>query len=324
MSISGVSDLDRLYKKTAHRRKDSGELDVFEATMYFYGGTQVGGLDGGATTSTTTLPQKTRTIREELRQVPGGRRMSLDLNMRNINPIPPLQSQRAEKQIKEKKYKQPMSPGGRLASFLNSLFNQKSSKKKKSQSVKDHHHEEETNTEGMRRRSSVSHFGSLWTSDSKSLRSSSSSGFRTPPHAKNPTKAHKDLRRNSTDIRHVSSLSNNNRKVINRAITMASSEDEALEIEKRKNMDLAWLDEKLKLIDGLSENKKRMSSCNGLFKKDKIWVDDEDDGAESDSSSDLFELQNYDLGLYSSGLPVYETTHIESIKRGPPISSGPF
>ena len=49
--------------------------------------------------------------------------------------------------------------------------------------------------------------------------------------------------------------------------------------------------------------------------------DDDDDGADSDSSSDLFELQNYDLGCYSSGLPVYETTNMDSIKRGPPISN---
>jgi hypothetical protein len=49
-----------------------------------------------------------------------------------------------------------------------------------------------------------------------------------------------------------------------------------------------------------------------------------DDGTESDSSSDLFELQNYDLaGTYSNGLPVYETTRMDSIKRGAvPISNG--
>jgi hypothetical protein len=52
--------------------------------------------------------------------------------------------------------------------------------------------------------------------------------------------------------------------------------------------------------------------------------DEVDDGTESDSSSDLFELQNYDLaGTYSNGLPVYETTRMDSIKRGAvPISNG--
>ncbi|KAI3954491.1 hypothetical protein MKW92_053476 [Papaver armeniacum] len=334
--MTGVSDatLDsRLYKKSTHRRKDSGELDVFDATMYFYGGIETSIGNGGcANITTTTLPHKT--IREELKQDQGGRRVSLDMNMssmvRNTNttqlPNPTAENTHrvGSKQTKEKKYKQPMSPGGRLASFLNSLFNQNSSRnKKKSQSVKDYPNDrqEETSVEGMRRRSSVSHFGSVWTSDSKSLHSSSSSGFRTPPHAKNATKNH------TTDVRRNSDYKQVDRKVVNNnGIAMGSSKDEMLETEKRKNMDLAWLDEKLKLIDGLSSenNNKRNSTvnpCNGLFKKDKIWIDDEYDG-ESDSSSDLFELQNYDIGgLYSNGLPVYETTNIDSIKRGPPITN---
>ncbi|MCL7043952.1 hypothetical protein MKW94_023520 [Papaver nudicaule] len=334
--MTGVSDgtLHRLYKKSAHRRKDSGELDVFDATMYFYGGTETS-LDNGCVANTTATTRKT--IREELKEVQGGRRVSLDMHMsmvRNTNatqlPNPTLENSHrvSSKQNKEMKHKQPMSPGGRLASFLNSLFTQNSSRnKKKSQSVKDYPNDrqEETSVEGMRRRSSVSHFGSLWTSDSKSLHSSSSSGFRTPPHAKNATNAHNtDVRRNS-DYKQVSPL---DRKVTKNGIAMGSSKDDLLEIEKRKNMDLAWLEENMKLIDGLSEkNNKRnstISPCNGLFKKDKIWIDDENDcgDGESDSSSDLFELQNYDVGLYSNGLPVYETTNIDSIKRGPPITNG--
>ncbi|KAI3970746.1 hypothetical protein MKX01_024393 [Papaver californicum] len=323
--MTGVSDgtLDRLYKKSTHRRKDSGELDVFDATMYFYGGIETSIDNGGGanttTTTRTTLPHKT--IREELKQDQGGRRVSLDMNMistvRNTNttqlPNPTLENTHrvSSKQTKEKKYKQPMSPGGRLGSFLNSLFNQNSSRnKKKSQSVKDYPNDrqEETGVEGMRGRSSVSHFGSLWTSDSKSLHSSSSSGFQTPPHAKIATKNH------STDVR--------------RGIALGSSKDEMLEIdEKRKDMDLAWLGEKLKLTDENNSNKRNSSinPCNGLFKKDEILIEDEDDcvdDGESDSSSDLFELQNYDIGLYSNGLPVYETTNIDSIKRGPPITNG--
>ncbi|KAM1683997.1 hypothetical protein TB2_034698 [Malus domestica] len=97
------------------------------------------------------------------------------------------------------KYKQPSSPGGRLASFLNSLFNQSASKKKKSkssatQSMKD----EEESPGGRRRRSSISHFRSSSTRDAKSVYSSSSSGFRTPPpysHAQTAaSKSYKDLR----------------------------------------------------------------------------------------------------------------------------------
>lgn len=51
-------------------------------------------------------------------------------------------------------------------------------------------------------------------------------------------------------------------------------------------------------------------------------IDDIDDGGETDSSSDLFELQIYDLDYYSNGLPVYESTDIDSIKRRNSISNG--
>ena len=96
----------------------------------------------------------------------------------------------------------------------------------------------------------------------------------------------------------------------------------------------------------LSEKQRNNNNNKGnhelLLEKDRILVDNKysseeketttqfknlnevDDGAESDSSSDLFELQNYDLGYYSSGLPVYETTNMDSIKRGAPISNGPL
>lgn len=46
-----------------------------------------------------------------------------------------------------------------------------------------------------------------------------------------------------------------------------------------------------------------------------------EDGGDSDSSSDLFDLPNYALGsVYSTGLPVYETTHLQDINRSRTIS----
>ncbi|KAK3184007.1 hypothetical protein Dsin_031293 [Dipteronia sinensis] len=67
-----------------------------------------------------------------------------------------------EKQlIKEKKYKQPSSPSGRLASLLNSVFLQSSSKKKSkstTQSMKDIHEEESPGGGRRKWRSSISHF----------------------------------------------------------------------------------------------------------------------------------------------------------------------
>lgn len=113
---------------------------------------------------------------------------------------------------------------------------------------------------------------------------------------------------------------------------------------EKKNLGSVCLDDTFKFSDEFPEKKKifgdgvldkdRTTIWNGLLEKDRSWVEgfsikekdlrrigEVDDGFESDSSSDLFELQNYDLGLYSSGLPVYETTHMERINRGAPIAN---
>ncbi|KAF5197051.1 Big grain 1-like e [Thalictrum thalictroides] len=318
MSIKGYSQ-EKVNRKSTQRRDGSGELDVFEATRYFSGCNEAAGYNGNL------FSQKE--LREE-RQALGGRRMSLDMPS---SASLPSQSHRVE-QTKEKKYKQPSSPGGKLASFLNSLFNQAASKKKKSksssQSMKD---EEEIPGGGRRkRRSSISLFQNIsGNNDSRSLyASSTASGFRTPPaYIDTPTKAYKDPKSYS-DHKYVVSLP----KYIGK-VNSVSSQDEA--VDEKKNMDLSWLDDKFRFIDEFSEKDKNM------FKTDRIYVDkfssekknlfkkavvdhEVDDGAESDSSSDLFELGNYNIGSYSNDLPVYETTHMESIKRGPPITNGPF
>lgn len=293
MSIIGNSDSNKNYRKQSHRRNDSGELDVFEAARYFSASTEVSGGHNGF-----TYTQKS--VREERQQGwRSGGRISLDFPMRNSIAS---QTQVMEKQVKEKKkYKQPSSPGGRLASFLNSLFHQIPNKKKKSksttttQSVKD---EDESPGGGRRkRRSSISHFrsGSNNTEYSKSIYSSSmSSGFRTPP-----TKFYKDLRSYS-DHKHVVPS-------------------------------LPKYDDKFKLTNGCGDKFKNLAGA-GVSEKERKWADrypSEErelgkfsDGGESDSSSDLFELENCDLGYYPSGLPVYETTHMDNIKRGAPISNG--
>ncbi|KAJ4710715.1 protein BIG GRAIN 1-like E [Melia azedarach] len=332
MSIT-LSDTDKIYKKSFHHRNDSGELDVFEAARYFSGYNEAAGYHCG------TFSQKI--LREDHRQAWRGGRISLDVPMRDplpqhhVNAVSYQKQSHAinEKQIKEKKYKQPSSPGGRLASFLNSLFSQSGSKKKKSKSTTLSMKDEEESPGGRRkRRSSISHFRSSSTTDSKSLYSSSSSGFRTPPpYAHTPTKSYKDFR-NYSDHKPIESLSkscNTN----GQALKPTALQNELLGLDEKRNPDLSWLDEKFKFNNVYSE--KHKSFGNRFIEKDRIWIDqyssegkeyrkfnEIDDGAESDSSSDLFELQNYDLGIYSSGLPVYETTHMDSIKRGAPISNG--
>ncbi|KAK9156110.1 hypothetical protein Sjap_003590 [Stephania japonica] len=141
----------------------------------------------------------------------------------------------------------------------------------------------------------------------KSLYSSSSnSGFRTPPpyNVNTPTKCYKDIASTNYSDKRINIVPS----------SRCTHQVDGLLNEKRKT-DLARLDDKLKFIDVVLEKgstNKVSSESNGTMFSD---FKEMDEGADSDSSSDLFELQNYDLGVYSSGLPVYETTRIESIKR---------
>uniref|UniRef100_A0A6N2LTZ9 Protein BIG GRAIN 1-like E n=1 Tax=Salix viminalis TaxID=40686 RepID=A0A6N2LTZ9_SALVM len=323
MSITGLSsDTGRPYKKSLHRRNDSEELDVFEAARYFSGYNEAGaGCNGAMNTQKVT--------REDHKHSWRGGRMSLDVPMNHLISSPHA----VEKQIpKEKKYKQPSSPGGRLASFLNSLFNQTSSKKKKSKSTTQSMKDGDESPGGRRkRRISISHFRSSSTTDTKSLYSSSSSGFRTPsPYAHiNHAKSYKEFRSNS-DHRQIVSLPEQKGIVKSMAFRNEMLDD-------KKNTDLSWLEEKYKFTDGFSydQNVPKNRGSQHL-EKDRPWVD-QYPSEEKECGSSMrwmmelrviqalicLELQNYDLGSYSNGLPVYETTRMDSIKRGAlPISNG--
>ncbi|KAE8661455.1 MADS-box protein 4 [Hibiscus syriacus] len=277
-------------KNSFRCRNGSGELDVFEAAKYFSCYNEAASYN-----CATLISQK---ITRDERQPPKGGRISLDVPMRR-NPLL-QQSHSSEKRVnnKEQKHKQPSSPGGKLASFLNSLFNQTGSKKKKNskscttQSMKG---EEESPGGGRRkRRMSISHFRS---DDTKSFYSSSSSGFRTPPPyaAATPTKNYK-----GSDL--LNEKRNENSKFIDGIL------------EKYKNLDTHHRD-----MNNRNVRVDRYESEEKGFGRKFCEIAD---GADSDSSSDLFELKSYDLGSYSSGLPVFETTNMDSFKRGAPVSNG--
>ncbi|PIN20340.1 hypothetical protein CDL12_06970 [Handroanthus impetiginosus] len=294
MSLTGLpSNTHKIYKNSFHFRNDSEELDVFEAARYF------------STSNDQNYGQNLsqKFIRDE---VPKGARMSLDMPVRRT-PIPPEYHVLDQKKTKEnKKYKQPSSPGGRLASFLNSLFNQKSLKKKKSKSGKDF--EEESPGGRRKRRSSISHFR-ITNTTTTSASATDTSGFRTPPpYANTPTKSYKDFR----------NLSKNGG-------SFKPTLQNQLYAEK--------IEEKFRLRNGVSERILKNETNTGVLKRNSTshWGDlyeereyrkfsDVDDGAESDSSSDLFDLPNHELDFYSSGLPVYGTTHMDRIKIGAQIS----
>ncbi|XP_006348664.1 protein BIG GRAIN 1-like E [Solanum tuberosum] len=309
---------EKMSKKIIQCRNNSGEIDVFEAANYF-------------STTHEDYYNNNQNFHNNKQNLRGGR-MSFDMPiMRNSSSLlVPSQTTTYNqhhhqksimiKQKDQKKYKQPSSPGGRLASFLNSLFNQTSSKKKKS--LKDIQEDDQSPSGRRKRRSSISHFSfrsssnintttntinsttNTTNSTSSDSKSSSNSGFRTPPpYAPTPTKSYKDFKSFAYGDQH------------HKKINITS--------------DYSWLDEKLSKNNGVYN---KNNTNNGLLltssDKNKTYnkvvddiVDDVDDG-DSDSSSDLFDLPNIDLDYYSSsGLPVYETTHMDNIKRGAPISS---
>lgn len=327
MSIAaGAIDSERSHhhnhhKKFFHCKNDSGELDVFEAARYFSGYNEAVGF--------------TQKIMREDRHHHGHRgRISLDMPLRSLLPQH-FHGLEKHNNGKDKKQKQPSSPGGRLASFLNSLFSQSTSKKKKSkaksttttQSMKD---EDESPAGGRRlRRSSISHFrsSSTTTADTKSLYSSLSSGFRTPPYVQTPTKSCKEFRTFSSDQKQrnqaVSSVSKYNN---NGHVKSTSFQNVSLWDDKKRRDQPNVLDENCKARNVISDQKDRILVVEKQYAEEKEFkkFNNDDDGADSDSSSDLFELQNYDLGYYPSGLPVYETTNMDNIKRGAPISNGPL
>ncbi|CAN8239005.1 unnamed protein product [Cochlearia groenlandica] len=327
MSMKDISsqEQDKLSKiLSSQPRKDahSGELDVFEAAVYFSGYSEFSSGD--------TQKYGYNTTREENRRKwgilgGGGRRISLDLPIRYSEQV--HHHRNLEKQetktttIKEKmcnvRHKQPSSPGGRIATFLNSLFHQTSSKKNKTSSSKskpnDREIEEEIHEGWMmrrRRRSSISHFLSssksnstttttttTTSSSSKSMFSSSSSGLRTPPpYVNTPTKSYKKF------------------------LNYTSGTNQVEEVVDKTNKELSWLDEKVKVMESLSEKQKVYAhddhdddDDDRRVKREVHDDGDDDDGMESDSSSDLFELQNYELSR--GGLPVYETTNVVKINN---------
>lgn len=299
--MAGASDTTRKKYSSYHRRNDgSGELDVFEAARYYSG--QNDGLSS----------HLWRT-----------RRMSLDEHVKQPSMFLPrgLGKQVDSSSIGSRnkhEQRQPRSPGGRLASFLNSLFSQSNSKKKASNKyggsasssvlqpppVKEY----EDPDQRRRRRSSMSQFRSSSSTNGVrdffpinhnnknfSLTSTTKSSYRQPDHASvKPTASITDkTKKGSGTVGGKSSLSES--KPSDKVETRVSS---------------------TRFCRNLNDNSK---AADDGCSKESVLVDRE--GEDSDSSSDLFELHIGGGSYCSSDLPVYETTRIERIgMRATPIS----
>ncbi|KZV44374.1 hypothetical protein F511_18070 [Dorcoceras hygrometricum] len=305
MSIAAGLSSSESCRNPFQWRNHSGELDVFEAARYF----------SGCINENLSNVYAAKYDQYFTRNSTG---MSLGMPKRSSS-IPPDHS--LEKQImkENKKYKQPSSPGARLASCLNSLFNQKSLKKKKKprSGGKINELEDENPGGGLRRkrRSSLVHFpvtnaasisGPDWRSSSSSV---SNSGF-TIRRANTPTKSCKHLVIKSEFLR--PGAAKNEQK------------------NAKPSSDYAWIDERFSFRNGIAEK----TSTNGSGfefsghgeRFPTTWgfldsssegreISKDDHGADSDSSSDLFDLPNYGSNFCSrTGLPVYETTRLDLIR----------
>ncbi|XP_073133304.1 protein BIG GRAIN 1-like E [Henckelia pumila] len=265
-----ISPNNMMYKYSFNWRNDSGELDVFEAAQYF------------SSAVDDQIQGNIKFIGEERQQyqVQRASRMSLDSIMRDeIISSTPQDHQAKDSYNKNKKYRalQPIisSPGGKLASFLNSLFNQTISKKKrKSQSINPKNLQEKETRPGERlreiRRSSISHFRSINTKNVNLCFMQLSTP--TKPAAGKPVKP----------------------KCLGNEFCSEKDDDGSWWIQDQKlGSNKNWMDDPYYT----SEEKE--------FRK----FSDGDDGGDTDSSSDLFELPNCDFEFY-------QTTRVNSIRRG--------
>ncbi|CAH9115002.1 unnamed protein product [Cuscuta europaea] len=282
-------------QKLFHRRDDSGELDVFEAANYFnddqvsFSDNNQINVNGGGCHSQAASSNEER--------------MSTD----TLFP-PDTQHSSTESEIEKpialkEKCKQPSSPGGKLACFLNSLFSQTNSSKKKNHKSKTRMNKEEEDNAHIRA-------GSL----RKKRRSSSSLS----------EEEEEEVYSTNTTFK-INAPFPYNPKI-------PSSKDDEDEDED----DHRPAGYKFMFSCGISEIRRRSVHWTGECKAEKYdnnkcskfdddCEDDEDEDYHSDSSSDLFDLPISEvLGYYTStGLPavVYKAAQIDYIKRGAPIST---
>ncbi|KAL6505662.1 hypothetical protein OROHE_023041 [Orobanche hederae] len=306
MSKTGLSshhnnnNNNKTHKNSFHRRNNSGELDISDADKYF---SRAANDQNPAGSNSSGTMQNIQT------------RMSLDMPLIMRNTIIPPEFQHALDQNRSKSEnkisKQPSSPGVRLASFLNSLFHQASLTKKKSKPGKDPEGDDEIAPGGRRKlRSRMSHF--------RILTGSSTSSTSTARAAAGGNSLKKSSYGNTYWA--IPSPKSGGSKT--------GLEDDVCTEEKESDHEPRNAEARSRAVEGKKSRNLYFEFSNRKSSEERDLrklsdADGDDDGADSDSSSDLFELPNHGLDFYSGGLPVYETTDMDRIKIVAPISGAP-
>lgn len=208
-----------------------------------------------------------------------------------------------------KKVKQPISPGGRLASFLNSIFTAGNAKKAKISSARscdDASLERKSKSAQTSTCSSASSFSRSCLSKTPSSRGKSSNG------AKRSVRFYPVSVIVDEDCQPCGHKSLHEDEVAVNALRSSMDEELKLHLtEKNRRVEEAARD--------LLKKYQKSVECELVMRNFRInnsdEEDDDDDDAASCASSDLFELENLSaIGIerYREELPVYETTHFDT------------
>ncbi|CAH8293778.1 unnamed protein product [Eruca vesicaria subsp. sativa] len=193
-----------------------------------------------------------------------------------------------------KKVKQPLSPGGRLATFLNSLFTNAASNHKKLKKI---------NT------TVTSSAEPPPPQSSSNTTCSSTSSFSRSCLSKTPSSSGKSKR----SVRFC-------------PVNVILDEDSSIHIPygyssnklHGKNVDRHVMEEENRRVIEAAKDLIRTYQKNKTCDNVQEEEDDEDDDAASYASSDLFELENLaavGIERYREELPVYETTRLDNTNR---------
>ena len=202
-----------------------------------------------------------------------------------------------------KKVKQPISPGGRLASFLNSLFTAGNAKKAKI--LKPEQPESAC--------SSASSFSRSCLSKTPSSRGKLSNNGAKRSVRFYPVSVIVD--EDSRPCGHKNLYENEQTVASNIVIRSSPSSTHHIneELQYHVMSESQRVEEAARELLKNYQKKKEFKQMRGICTNDSEVFDDDDDDAESYASSDLFELDNLSaIGIerYREELPVYETTHL--------------
>ncbi|PIA27725.1 hypothetical protein AQUCO_07600113v1 [Aquilegia coerulea] len=218
-----------------------------------------------------------------------------------------------------KKVKQPISPGGRLATFLNSLFTAGNTKKAKLSNsvngIEDLRSERKSKSTQTSTCSSASSFSRSCLSKTPSSRGAKSTNGTKRSVRFYPVSVIVD--EDSRPCGQKSIYEQQQQQQQSKVVSM-NEEFKYHLMEKNRKIEEAAREFLKSYQDKNLEKKKCDYEMRDVHQD---YEDDDDEDAESYASSDLFELDNFaSIGneRYREELPVYETTHLE---KNRPISN---